>query len=186
MDRCKISTMAGSAVAPGSKGLTNRQAAQGAIGFMTAATVIMHLRIRCIGKRWRIAVAAGTACCADSYKGAMVNACRMDRCKVSTMTGGAVAPGSKGLACCQADRIVIFIMAAKTRVMHLGISCIGKGRRIAVAAGTACCANRYEVNMTFEKGMDRSEVGSVTCETGYLVSIQSVLNCLLNYCHINL
>ena len=66
----------------------------------------MHLGVGRIDQRRLIAVTAAAARGADRHQGGMVNRIRMHRIKRIGMTGGAVSALGKGLAGCQADRIV--------------------------------------------------------------------------------
>jgi hypothetical protein len=101
----------------------------------------------------------------------------MDGCKVRSATGGTITAGGKGFTCCQTDSIEVRIMTGGATVMHLGIRCINQRRRIAMTAGAACRTNPYKGVMTFEKRMDRGEIG-VAGETGYWGAVQAVLDCL--------
>jgi hypothetical protein len=139
MDGCKIRTMAGVAVATGSKGLAGCQADQAAIGIMTGGAGVMHLGIRCIGQGGRITVAAGTACrpCYGYYRcmgSRQISRSCMDGCKIRSVAGVAVATGSKRLTNRKAFQGTIYIMTGGAGVMHLGIRRIYQGA--GMAAGT--------------------------------------------------
>ena len=102
-------------------------------------------------------MAASAACRAYRNKGSMINIWQVERIKRIFMTGSAVAACSKGLAVCQTDPVVVFVMAAEAYIMHLGISSIGQRWRVAVAVAAACRSHPYKEIMIFDKCMDRGE-----------------------------
>ena len=169
--------MAGGAITACGKRFIRGQADQSAFGIMTAATVVMNLGVGRVDQRWLIAVAVAAACTGHCHQCGMVDRVRMNGIERIGMTGGAVPARGKGLACGQADRIVVSIVAVETAAVRLRVDCVGQRRRVAVAVAAAGGADRHQAVVVIEEGVDGTEVG-VALKTVDRGAVDAVSNSL--------
>lgn len=166
---CDVSRFPGPAMTAGTvaaagQGLTNSQAAEAAVGIVTAGTGVMG--IGCAAEQG-VVVTAATAGRGNLNQIAVVrDAGRMGEVKAAGVTAGAVSTGDEVLTNRQTDQSTVDAVTAGTGIVHLRISRIGQWWRIVVAVATAGRSNLNQAVVARSVGcMGRFPATGVTAIT---------------------
>lgn len=131
--------MTGRTVTGAQQGLTNRQAAQAAVGIMAAGAGVMGIGCSTVQG---VVVTAATAGCGNLYQIAVIgNIGRVGAIEVAGVTAGAIATDGEVLTDRQADQGTVDVVTAGAGIVHLRISGIGQRWRIIVTVATAGRSN---------------------------------------------
>ena len=113
---------------------------------------------RCAGQGIVVAIAAARQ--VDLHQGCVVRRIILVQgLPIEAMAGGAVPARGKGFAGCQADGIVVGIVAVETAAVRLRVSQAGQRRRVAVAVAAAGGADLDQIVVVIEEGVNVTEVG---------------------------